>query len=115
MGAEPRITPTGSHRRRDRNWEVVFIPLKPLTTSGTGSGTYSLKIVNSSSSPLLYVRNDGNVTMGLSSSSYNLHVSGTVSSNRGYNIGATAGWTGTFNTLDSEVVTVVGGIIISVI
>lgn len=40
---------------------------------------YALKVNNDSSNSLLYIRNDGNISIGLTQTSYKLEVSGTVS------------------------------------
>lgn len=54
---------------------------------GSSSLTNSLKIDNSSNSPLLYVRDDGNVGIGVENPTEKLHISGNTKITGGLNIG----------------------------
>ena len=54
---------------------------------GSGGLTNSLKIDNSSNSPLLYVRDNGNVGIGVENPTEKLHVSGNTKITGGLNIG----------------------------
>ena len=61
----------------------------PLTGSTSDNTAAALSAVNSSSAPLLYVRNDGNVGIGTTNPLHTLEVNGTVNAT-GLSIGGTA-------------------------
>ena len=63
----------------------------------------------------LHIIANGDTGIGTSNPAYKLDVDGDINTSTKYNVGATAGWTGTFSSGSGEIVTVTGGIITSVV
>ena len=101
-----RFTPGGSELMRMTNSGTMGIGL-PLTSllfnqqpyantrvhiagSGADSGSAALIVTNSGISPLLYVRNDGNIGVGTTTPSGQLHVVGTGIFSSNLSVGSTS-------------------------
>ena len=62
------------------------VPTATLHIQGSGSTNYSLKVDNSVSSPLLYVKNDGNVGIGTATPDSKLVIKGSDSSSSNFGL-----------------------------
>ena len=85
---------------------------------GTGSN-YTAKFEDSSTNPLLYIKDNGNVTVGSSTDNgYKLDVEGNTNTNGDYYVNGNQGWSGTITINQSPNppidITVEGGIITNV-
>ena len=95
----------------------------PTTTAefavrGRGtSSNYTAKFEDSSTNPLLYIKDNGNVTVGTATDSgYKFDVEGNTNTNGDYYVNGNQGWSGTINipTNPPISITVEGGIITNV-